>query len=81
MVSIQGNVVQALELQKGHINLTNGSSVEFRTAVVHCVTDGSITITWSDGTEDTVGLVATDDVAISNATVMVESGTFHIDTL
>jgi spore coat polysaccharide biosynthesis predicted glycosyltransferase SpsG len=80
MISIQGQIIQALELQKGNINLESGSVVDFRSAVVHCVEDGNFTITWSDNTTDMVDLKAGNDVAISNASVTVGSGKFHIDT-
>jgi len=81
MISVGGQMIQALELQKGNVNLGSGSVVDFKSAVVHCVTAGDFTITWSDGTTDTVAMLDNQDVAISNASVTVDSGTFHIDTL
>ena len=64
-----------LSLQQGTINL--GAGVYPAGSVIHCELDGSITLTWNDGTTTVYAMVAGMDRGIYDAkTVEITSGTF-----
>jgi hypothetical protein len=80
MVNDGSQVIQCMELQKGQINMTSGT-VDRGTHIIHCVEDGTVTLTWSDTTTDDVAMKSGEDYAVRGASVTVASGTVHIDTL
>lgn len=69
--------IQAFPLQQGKIGITTGSHSDID--IIHCIADGSITLTWYDGNTDAVACVAHDDYCVKNAkTVEITSGTFNL---
>lgn len=61
-----GEIIQAMPLRKGFINLVNPAVVN-KPRVIYCVTAGDITITWYDGTTDTITMKEADSFTIDNA--------------
>jgi hypothetical protein len=80
MVNDGNQLINCLELQKGQINLTGGT-IPSGTHIIHGVDDGDVTLTWSDGTEDTVHIKAGMDFAARGCSVTISGGKFHIDTI
>ena len=77
MVANQGQLIQAMELLEGKVNLNTGThSVK---TLVHCVEDGSITVTWQSGNTDTVDMVAGQDYALNDVEINISSGKYHIN--
>jgi len=72
MVKNANQLIQAVPLQMGKINVGAGS---YRAgSVIHAETDASITLDWSDGTTTPYTILAGDDRSyVGNFTV--ESGT------
>ncbi len=76
----KNNVVQAMPLRKGFINLTSGS---FEANLIYCAIDGNITLNWEDGTETVVALVEGDSFTVDGADTITlnepaSSGKFHL---
>lgn len=72
------NIIQAMPLVKGLVNLIPASGAKSNISIVDCVLDGEITITWDDDTTSDVAFTEGMQKAVSNAkTVAVKSGTFH----
>ena len=79
-----GDSGQLFPLRKGLVNITSGVVTDPETgdrpAVVHCVLDGNLTITWNDASESTVFMTEGDDFSLIEAVeveVVAASGTFH----
>ena len=67
----------ALKLQKGMNKVTSGT---FHPHVIHCDEDGSLEVTWLDGTTTTEEFFAWDDRdATEVKSVTVVSGTFSFN--
>lgn len=61
-------------LTKGNVNLTSGT---YDDGAYLCTVDGSLTITWSDNTSDTINVVEGLAVnVIGSKSVVITSGTF-----
>ena len=80
MVNESNQIIQCLELQKGQINLTTGT-IPAGTHIIHSIEGGSITLSWSDNTTDTVDMIAGEDYAVRGCSVTINSGKYHIDTI
>ncbi|RLA58888.1 MAG: hypothetical protein DRQ78_11320 [Epsilonproteobacteria bacterium] len=69
--------INVLLLQQGLTNLTSG--VYKSTTIAHCNIDGTIKITWSDGTTANYSMIQGEDVGTYDArTVEVTAGTFTL---
>lgn len=70
-------MVTALPLQQGLLNLTAGTFTSV--TIVHCELDGTITLTWEDGTTTDYTMVAGADVFVYEAvSVTIIAGTFTL---
>ncbi len=74
----QSAPVQAMPLVQGGVNLTSG--VLSNVALIECVADGSIDITWEDDATDTITCEAGAhyQFGVNAKTVEIVSGTFHV---
>jgi len=75
MVKENRQIVQAMPLLEGKVNLTSGT--HSANELIHCVADGTVTITWATGTTASIDMVAGEDYAFEGD-VTITSGTFHI---
>lgn len=57
------HAIQAMPLKKGFVNLVAGATIS-DPKLVYCVTDGPVTVVWSDDTNDTLDLVQGDSFAL-----------------
>ena len=78
------NAIQALEIQQGKNAVTStdgiGSDGVFAGAkVVHCVADGSITVTFKSGQTEAVAMVAGEDRTLNSLDIEITSGTFDVN--
>lgn len=76
--------IQALEIQKGlnAVTSTDGAASDgvFRNVmVVHCRADGSITVTFDDGTTEAVAMVAGEDRTLGGLDIDITAGTFDLN--
>lgn len=74
------HAIQAFPLIKGGINLTSTDGEQKGVNLIHCVSAGSLTITWHDGTTtgSPVDMSSGDDYAVDAYSVTIVSGTFHM---
>lgn len=75
MIKDSAQVVQAMPLLEGKVNLSAG--IHKVNELIHCVVDGSIVITWSTGTIATIDMLAGQDYAFVGG-IDISSGKFHI---
>lgn len=76
MVKNSGQVVQAMPLLEGKVNLSAG--VHKVTGAIHCVEDGSINVVWRDGVAPvTIDMISGQDYGLV-AYITITDGTFHI---
>lgn len=70
------HAIQAFPLQKGLVNLTTGVKTDIR--LIRCAADGTITITWHDGTTSDIACYEGNDFSVDAKSITVVSGTFHL---
>ena len=70
-------IIQAVEVQPGLWGISSGIYENVR--LVHCIEDGDLTVTFLDGTAQTISLITGDDVSLDGLTVEVLSGTFALN--
>lgn len=73
-----GDAIQAFPLRQGFVNLVT-SAVVTTPRVIVCVTDGTVIITWSDTTTDSIVMLVGDSYTIDGAiSLTISSGKFHV---
>lgn len=68
--------IQCMPFAAGLIGLTNGTYDDV--SLIRCNTDGELTLSWKNGTTDTVSMVAGDYRSIPGmqASITINSGSF-----
>ncbi len=79
MLSSGLQTIQGVELQRGRVNLTSGVHKDINS--FSCVEDGTLVITWNDGTTDAVDFVAGDRYSLNVKSVEITSGVFHLSRI
>ncbi len=77
MVNNGYQMIQAIEIQPGLYGVSTGTFD--RVQVIRCLEDGDITITFRDGSQETVSMTAISDAAVDGLTVTIVSGSFALN--
>lgn len=70
-----GQIVQAMPLLEGKVNLTSG--VHVVNELIHCVEAGTTLVIWGTGTIGTINMLAGQDYAFEGS-INITDGKYHI---
>ena len=72
------HLIQVMPLRKGKVNITTG--VFTGITLIHCIVDGSFTITWNDATTSVIPMVENRVYSLAEdvKSISISTGTYNL---